>query len=55
MLIAKSYLLTKHSYEKACKAELIKTINFSINHFKEKIHTKVRRQFNFFKNYPSNF
>ena len=40
MLIAKSYLLTKHSYEKACKAELIKTINFSINHFKEKIHTK---------------
>ena len=36
----KSYLLTKHSYEKACKAELIKTINFSINHFKEKIHTK---------------
>ena len=39
MLIAKSYLLTKYSYEKACKAELIKTINFSINHFKEK-HTK---------------
>ena len=40
ILIAKTYLLTKHSYEKACKVELMKTINFSINHFKEKIHTK---------------
>lgn len=40
ILIAKSYLLTKHSYEKACKAELMKTINFLIYHFKEKIHTK---------------
>lgn len=41
MLIAKSYLLTKHSYEKACKAELIKTINFSINHFKKKYIQKT--------------